>query len=169
MRNWGIDWAWCKDPNAFWDTQVRGQVVTHPRPAPVQSVRERTGWGYCVCMWGFREFFSSVCARWPTESGGGYSQRKRGEVSVCVCVCVCLAESHRTWHGIFYMARQASAWLTSDSATVTLISPSSHLVFIVWTMSLYPQCRCRDKEMMQKHRCPRDGVKMTAMKGFTLN
>lgn len=49
MRNWGIDWAWRRDPNALWDTKVRGQMMTHPRPPPVQSVRARTGRGQCVC------------------------------------------------------------------------------------------------------------------------
>lgn len=167
MKNWGIDWAWLRDSNAFWDTQVRGQVVTHPRPPPVQSVRARTGRGKCVRVCEFVAFLSAVCPCWPTESSSNYSQRQR-EVCVCVgahvCVCPRLAESHRGgWHGIFYTSCRAGAWLTSDAArwgvrllsghTVTLKS-SFHILFLLWTMFVYPQCRRHGKEMMQEYWCP---------------
>lgn len=100
MRNWGIDWAWRRDPNALWDTKVRGQMMTHPRPPPVQSVRARTGRGQCVCWCVCRCvclqcFFSSVC---PTGSVSGYSQRQNRR-SVFVCVSLSRWEPQSmTWH-----------------------------------------------------------------------
>lgn len=111
MRNWGIDRAWHRDPNALWETKVRGQVMTHSCP-PQFSLSARTG--QCVCLCCFSPQFAHNDLQ--NQAAATLKDKEEKIVCLCVCVCLCLAERHRAWHGIFYMVRLASWWLKSEFA-----------------------------------------------------
>ncbi len=106
-RNWGIDWARQRDPNALWDTKVRGQVMTHPRPPQFSlSEREQAEASVCVCLC----VCVCVCVcgvllfgfvHVDLQNQAVAALKDKEEKCVCVCVCVCLSRwepQSMTWH-----------------------------------------------------------------------
>lgn len=94
MRNWGIDRAWHRDPNALWETKVRGQVMTHSCP-PQFSLSARTGQCVCLCC------FSPQFAHNDLQNQATATLKDKEEKIVCLCVCVSLsrwAPQSMTWH-----------------------------------------------------------------------
>lgn len=94
MRNWGIDRAWHRDPNALWETKVRGQVMTHSCP-PQFSLSARTGQCVCLCC------FSPQFAHNDLQNQAAATLKDKEEKIVCLCVCVSLsrwAPQSMTWH-----------------------------------------------------------------------
>lgn len=159
MKNWGIDRAWQTDPNALWDAKVRGRVMTQQCP-PQFSLSEREQ-AICVCVCSSLRF---VHVDLQTQTVAALKDKEEKCVRVCVCVSLSHWEPHSmTWH-ILHGAQSklvVSVWhgnRRSSLASVMTIQeifshtyfsfaschfhrPSSHLIHVVWTMFLYPQCR----------------------------